>query len=155
MHSMSLLRMLKRSLELYPTHPLWSAMPSFNQLVFLIRETCRLGKDTTIYPSAQIIPGMVDRRLIRTLKASQGVWHKQLSNSSLSYCRYAGIVFLEEKIASNSLINWQDMWMKRWPVSGPRITMQIIQTLYKAQGGLLFLSMSITCVTNLFRCLIS
>ena len=34
MHSMSLLRMLKRSLVLYPSHPLWNALPSFKQLVF-------------------------------------------------------------------------------------------------------------------------
>ena len=79
---------------------------------FRFRETWPLGNDTIMYPPAQIIQGVVDRRWIRTLKASQEVWHDQLSNSSLSYCRYAGIVFLEEKIVSNSLTNWQDMWMK-------------------------------------------
>ena len=42
----------------------------------------------------------------------KGVKHDQLANSSLPYCRYAGIVLLEEKIVSNSLINLQDMWVK-------------------------------------------
>ena len=60
-------------------------------------------------PTVQIIPGMVDRRWIGTQKASQGVWHDQLANSSLPYFRYAGIVLLEEKIVSNSLIDWHDM----------------------------------------------
>ena len=30
--------------------------------------------------------------------------------ASLSYCRYAGIVLLEERNVFNSLINLQDMW---------------------------------------------
>ena len=41
-----------------------------------------------------------------------GVWHDQLANSSLPYCRYAGIVLLEEKLVSNSPIDWQDMFVK-------------------------------------------
>ena len=76
---------------------------------FRLRETWRLGKDTIMNPQPQIILGVVDRRWIRTLKAGKGVWHEQISNSFLSYCKYVEIVFLEEKIVSNSLINWQDM----------------------------------------------
>ena len=81
------------------------------------------GKGYDHVPPSQINPRVVDRRWIRTLKASQGVWHDQLS---LSNCRYAGIVFLEKKIVSNRLINWQDMWMKtfihialacKWPTN--------------------------------------
>ena len=42
----------------------------------------------------------------------RGEWHDQLANSSLPFCRDTGIVLLEEKIVSNSLINLQDMWVK-------------------------------------------
>ena len=42
----------------------------------------------------------------------KGVWHDQLANSSLPYCRYASIVSLEEKIVFNSLMNLQDMYVK-------------------------------------------
>ena len=41
-----------------------------------------------------------------------GVWHDQLTNSSLPYCRYGGIVLLEKKIVSNSQIDWQGMFVK-------------------------------------------
>ena len=89
---MSLLHKLNRNLELHPTHPLCDALPSFNQLSsFRIRETWRLGKDIIMYPPVQIIPGVVDRRWIRTLKASQGVWHDFLSDSFfviLQVCRH-------------------------------------------------------------------
>ena len=37
-------------------------------------------------------------------RSVKGVLHDQLANSSLSYCRYAGIVLLKEKIVSNSPI---------------------------------------------------
>ena len=88
---MSLLHKLNRNLELHPTHPLCDALPSFDQLSsFRIRETWRLGKDIIMYPPVQIIPGVVDRRWIRTLKASQGVWHDLLSDSFfviLQVCR--------------------------------------------------------------------
>ena len=40
------------------------------------------------------------------------VWHDQLANSSLPYCRYAGIVLLEEKIDFNSPTARQDMFVK-------------------------------------------
>ena len=144
MHSLSLLCMLKRSLGLYPTHPLWNALPSFNQLFFEIGETWPLGKDTIMYPPAQIIPGVVDRRWIRTLKASQGVWHDQLSNSSLSYCSPGGENCFKQ---SDKLAVHVDEGLHPQSVGlyvhNPQITMQIKQTLYKAQGGLLFLSMSI------------
>ena len=94
-----------------PHPPLMKCIAIVQPASFRIRETWRRGKDTIMNPPTKIIPGVVDLRWIRTLKASQGVWHDQLSNSSLSYCRYAGIVLLEEKIVSNSLINWQDMWI--------------------------------------------
>ena len=79
---------------------------------FPIREMWRLGRDTIMYPPDQIIQGVVDWLLFRTRKASQGVWHDQLSNSSLPYCRYVAIVLREEKIVSNSLTDWQDTWVK-------------------------------------------
>ena len=49
---------------------------------------------------------------IWTWEAGQGVWHSQLANSSLPYCRYAGICLLEEKIVSNILRDWQGMCVK-------------------------------------------
>ena len=42
----------------------------------------------------------------------KGVWHDQLANSYLPYCRYWGNVLLEDNIVSNSPIDWQDMWAK-------------------------------------------
>ena len=65
-----------------------------------------------MYPLVQIIPGVVDQRWIGTWAAGQGVWHGKLANSSLPYCRYAGIVLLEEKIVSNGLIDWHNMCVK-------------------------------------------
>ena len=56
-----------------------------------------------MYPLAYNIPGAADRSLIRFWKASQGV-HSQLANISLPYCRYIGIVLVDEKIVSNSVI---------------------------------------------------
>ena len=35
------------------------------------------------------------------------------ANSSLSNCRYAGIVLLEEKMVSNILIDWHDICVKK------------------------------------------
>ena len=35
--------------------------------------------------------------------------YDQNANSSLPYCRYAGIVLLEEKVVSNILIDLQDI----------------------------------------------
>ena len=54
--------------------------------------------------------------------------YDQLANSSMPYCRYAGIVLLKEKIVSNNLIDLQYMWVKdfihkEWPVSDPKTTM--------------------------------
>ena len=45
-------------------------------------------------------------------KPVKGVWHCQLANHALPYCRYNGIVLLKEKIVSNSLTDLQDMWVK-------------------------------------------
>ena len=77
-------------------------MALFNQLVF------QYGKGRGwegIW--SKVIQGVVDRRWIRTQKASQGA-----GNSSLPYYRHAGIVLQEDKIVSNSLIEWQDMCVK-------------------------------------------
>ena len=61
-----------------------------------------------------------------------------------------GIVLLEDKIVSNSLIDRQDMrvtnfiHMPYWSVSVPCVrNKRTITSPYNAQGGLLFFSMSI------------
>ena len=87
MHSMSLWRILKRSLGLYPSHPLWNVLPIVKLASVPIWEMWRLGRDTIMYPPVQIIPGVVDQRWIGTREAGQWVWHGQLSTSSLPYCR--------------------------------------------------------------------
>ena len=109
MHSTSLLRMLKRSMGLVEYMYIVIIQPASVQ----IWEMWQLGRDTIMYPPTSNIPGVADRRWIGTQKASQGVWHDQLANSFLPYCRYAGIDLPEEKIVSNSLIDLQDMWVKR------------------------------------------
>ena len=126
MHSMSLLDMHKRSLELHPTHPLWNALPLFNQLVFHFGK-CGSWEGSwwyTHYP--RLSQGVVDRRWIGTRNASKRVCHDQLANLSVSYCSYAGIVLLEVKHVSNSLNDWHDMWVKaftlialawKWPLN--------------------------------------
>ena len=65
-----------------------------------------------MYPPVQIIPVVVKQSWIGTSEAGQGVWHGQLANSSLPYCRYADIVLLEEKMVSNILIDWHGMCVK-------------------------------------------
>ena len=67
------LRMLKRSLGLYPPHPLWNALPIIQLAIVQIREMWRLGMNTIMYPPVQIIPGVVDQRWIGTWEAGQGV----------------------------------------------------------------------------------
>ena len=113
MHSMSLLRMLRRTLgiHLYPYSPCgihckcstsWRS-DSCNVVAGKGYKSC-----TSRYRISQrwsIGDGCRSRRPVK------GVWHDQLSNSSLPYCRYGGIVLLEEKIVS-SPIGWQYMWMK-------------------------------------------
>ena len=89
--------MLKRSLGLYPPHPLWNALPIVQLASVPIWEMWPLGRDTIMYPPVQIIPGVVDQSWFGTWVAGQGVWHGQLANSSLPYCRCAGNVLLEEK----------------------------------------------------------
>ena len=58
---------------------------------FPIREIWRLGRDTIMYPPAQIIQRVVDRRLPRTRKASHWLWHnatfKQFA-TILQVCRH-------------------------------------------------------------------
>ena len=51
--------MLKRSLGLYPPRPLWKSLPIVQLASVPIRERWRLGRDTTMYPPVQIIPGVV------------------------------------------------------------------------------------------------
>ena len=136
--------MLERSLGLYPTLS-WKTLPLINQLVF------KFGKCGSLegIQSCIRLPRKSQGWLIRDgpgpRRPVKEVGHDQLANSSLPYCRYAGIVLLEEKIVSSSLINLQDMWVKdfiyiAWPVSDPGITLQCKQTLYKAQGSLLLLA---------------
>ena len=61
-----------------------------------------------MYQPVSNIPGVVDWTWIGIRKASQGVWHDQLANSSLPYCSYGG-TGREIKLFSNSPIDWQDM----------------------------------------------
>ena len=84
MHSISFLCMLKRSLGLYPPHPLWNALPIAQLSSVPIREMLWLGRDRIMYPSVQIIPGVVDQRWIGIREAGQGVWHDQLANMFLA-----------------------------------------------------------------------
>ena len=49
--------MLKRSLRLYPPHPLWNALPIVQQASVPILEMWRLGRDTIMYPPVQVVPG--------------------------------------------------------------------------------------------------
>ena len=65
--------MLKRSLGLYPPHPLWNALPIVQLDSVPIQEMCRLGRDAIMFPPVQIIPGVVDQRWIGTLEAGQVV----------------------------------------------------------------------------------
>ena len=103
--------MLKRSQWLYPV-PSWNTLPLLNQLVFKFRKCGSWEGIRSCISRPRISQGwpIVDGSgLVRPVK---GVGHNQLTNSSLPYCRYAGIVLLEEKIASNRLINFQDMWVE-------------------------------------------
>ena len=127
MHSMRFLLILERSRGLYPI-PSWKTFPLINQLVFKFGKcgswegiqscTCR-PRESQGWP---IGDGSGPRRPVK------GVWHDQLANSSLPYCRYAGIVLLEEKIVSSSLINlktWvRDFLYIAWPVCDPGIRTQ-------------------------------
>ena len=63
--------MLKRNLRLYTPHPLSNALPIVQLASVPIREMCRLGRDTIMYPPVQMIPGVVDQRWIGTCEAGQ------------------------------------------------------------------------------------
>ena len=92
--------------------PSWNTLPLLNQLVFKFRKCGSWEGIRSCISRPRISQGWPigdGSGLVRPVK---GVGHNQLTNSSLPYCRYAGIVLLEEKIASNRLINLQDMWMK-------------------------------------------
>ena len=65
--------MLKRSLRLYPPHPLWNVLPIVKLASVPIWEMWRLGRDTIMYPPVQIISGVVDERWIGTWEAGHGV----------------------------------------------------------------------------------
>ena len=56
MHAMSLLRMLKRSLGLYPLHPLWNALFIVQLASVPIREMLTAGKGYDHVPSSQAYP---------------------------------------------------------------------------------------------------
>ena len=66
------LRMLKRSLGLYPK-PLWSTMPLFNRLVFILGKCGGWGGIRLCIHRPRIPQGVADRRWIGTRKASQEV----------------------------------------------------------------------------------
>ena len=63
--------MLKRSLGVV-SHTLVENIAIDQPARVQIREMWPLGRDTIMYPPAYNIPGMADRRWIRTQKASQG-----------------------------------------------------------------------------------
>ena len=65
--------MLKRSLWLYLPHPLWIVLPIVQLAGVTIREMLWLGRDMIMYPSVQIITGVVDQRWIGTWEAGQGI----------------------------------------------------------------------------------
>ena len=113
MYSMRLLRMLKRSLVLYPPPPPpaeW--MPLFNQLVFVFRKCGSWERIQSCIRWPRISQGRSIEDGSEPWRPVNGVWHDQLANCSLPYCRYGGNVLLEEKIVSNSLIDLQDMRAK-------------------------------------------
>ena len=66
-----------------------------------------------MYPGVSNIPEQANWRWIVIWKASQGGDMSSLQTvpCPIAY-RYGGIVSLEEKIVSNSPIDWQDMWAK-------------------------------------------
>ena len=92
------LRMVKRSLELYPPHPLWNQLPIFQKASVPIREMWWLGRDTIIYPPVQIVPGVIDQRWIGTWAAGQGVWHGQLANMFLASLQILALSCWKKKL---------------------------------------------------------
>ena len=56
-----------------PTHPLWNALPIVQPDCVQIWEMWRLGRDTIMFESVQIIRGVVDQRWIGTWEAGKGV----------------------------------------------------------------------------------
>ena len=63
----------QKKVRLCIPHPLWNALPIVQLASVPIREMRQLGMDTIMYSPVQIIPGVVDQRLIGTWEAGQGV----------------------------------------------------------------------------------
>ena len=91
-------------------HSLWNALALLNQLVFLIRKCGSWEGIRSCTTQPRLSQGW----------SIEGGWgpgrpvkgYDQLANRCLPYCRYAGIVLLEENIVSNSLIDLQDLLVK-------------------------------------------
>ena len=109
-------------------HPSRNALTMFNYLVFKLRKCDRLVAIQPCICQLRRSQGWPIRDWLGPESHEgpvKGVWHDQLANSSLPYCRYAGIVFMEERNVSNSLINLQYLWVKdfiyialvcKWPL---------------------------------------
>ena len=108
---MSLLCMLKRSLWLYPPYTLWNALPIVKLASVPIREVWRLGRVRSCTHQSRlsqwsIRDGLGPRRLVNV--------YGRASLHTVP-CTIAGILALscwKRKIVSNSLIDWQDMFVK-------------------------------------------
>ena len=111
MYSMSFCVCLKEAWGCTPT-PLWYTLPLFNQLVFNFRKSGSWKRIRSCTRWPIISQGWPIEDASGPGTAVKGVWFDQLANSSLPYCRYAGIVLLKEKIVSNSLIDLEDMWLR-------------------------------------------
>ena len=96
----------QKNLELYPTHPLWNVLPIVQLDSVPIREMRRLGRDTIIYPPVKMIPGLKIRDGLGPGRLVKSYDMTSLQTCTLPYCRYAGIVLMEDQIVSNILIDW-------------------------------------------------
>ena len=74
----------------------------------------QLGRDTSHVPAVLEYPRGGRLEMDRGPKGQSGVWHDHDATNSLPYCRYGGIVLLEENTVSNCPIHvdGQDTWVK-------------------------------------------
>ena len=86
--------MLKRSLGLYPPHPLWNALSIVQLASVPILEMWRLGRDTIMYPPVQIIPGGGGGR--SEMDLGLGGWSSGMAWPSCKHvpCHIAGMLAL-------------------------------------------------------------
>ena len=124
-------------------HPLWNVLALFNYLVFKLRKCDWWVRFNHVSASLEI-PWGCQSEIDWDLKGQSRGY--DMASLQTVPCHIAGIVLLEERDVSNSLI-LQDMWVKdfiyialvcKWPL----YYYAIKRTLYKAHGGLLNLSMS-------------